>query len=135
MRTEGRTGSEGGFTLIEVLAAMVILAIGLLGLEALGIGAARSIASAAQQSRFASTATRLMEQKQLEIRRSPATVAATSSCGTDTESGYHVCTTVATRATDASLPRRQARIKVDVSKSSDSPAFTVTSHVFHPSLP
>lgn len=48
--------AEAGFTLIEVLVAMVILAVGLLGLEALGIGVARSVSLADRQSVYAVTA-------------------------------------------------------------------------------
>ena len=56
MLSDSRVGSVDGFTLIEVVVAMVILALGLLGLEALGIGAARSIATADRQSGYATIA-------------------------------------------------------------------------------
>lgn len=62
MVTEPRAGlGEEGFTLIEVLVAMLILAFGLLGLEALGIGAARSVAMADRQSEFAIIASTSLE--------------------------------------------------------------------------
>lgn len=58
-----------GFTMIEVLVAMVILALGLLGLEALGIGAARSIALADRQSGYATIASDSLESALHQLRR------------------------------------------------------------------
>lgn len=58
----------GGFTLIEVLVAMVILAVGLLALEALGISAARSVAQANWRDQYASKATAELEQAVYLIR-------------------------------------------------------------------
>src|SRR5690606_26172014 len=63
-----RTGSEG-FTLIEIMVAMVILAIGLLGLEALGIGAARSNARAERQSTYATLASDSLESAIHQLRQ------------------------------------------------------------------
>jgi prepilin-type N-terminal cleavage/methylation domain-containing protein len=60
---------EDGFTLIEVLVAMVILALGLLGLEALGIGAARSIALADRQSDHATIASDSLESAMYQLRQ------------------------------------------------------------------
>ncbi|CAN5254509.1 hypothetical protein BH20GEM2_BH20GEM2_15540 [soil metagenome] len=60
--------SVEGFTLIEVLFAMIILSIGLLGLEALGIGAARSVARANVQSEFAMEASGDLETALQAIR-------------------------------------------------------------------
>lgn len=65
---EPRTGREG-FTLVEVLVAMVILAIGLLALEAMGIGAARAVARADIQSEYTAVATDRMEQALSLIRQ------------------------------------------------------------------
>lgn len=62
-------GGREGFTLVEVLVAMVILAIGLLALEALGIGAARAVARADLQSEYTSLATARMEETLLRIRQ------------------------------------------------------------------
>jgi prepilin-type N-terminal cleavage/methylation domain-containing protein len=66
-----RTG-RGGFTLVEVLVAMVILAIGLLALEAMGIGAARAVARADLQSEYTALATDRMEQAISLIRQGNA---------------------------------------------------------------
>jgi type IV pilus modification protein PilV len=58
-----RSGASGrqGFTLIEVLVSMVILAIGLLALEALAVGAARMTVRADRESQYATVATDQME--------------------------------------------------------------------------
>jgi prepilin-type N-terminal cleavage/methylation domain-containing protein len=66
--TERRLGEEG-YTLIEVVMAMVILAVGLLGLEAVGIGAARSIATADRQSGYATIASDSLESAMHQLRR------------------------------------------------------------------
>lgn len=135
MATERPPHPEAGFTLIEVLAAMVILAVGLLGLEALGISAARSIVIAERQSRFAATATRYMETEQAEIRLTPAATLSSNSCGADDETGHYVCTVVETRTGSTTVRPHEARVTVRVSKAAGEPAFTVISHVFHPALP
>jgi prepilin-type N-terminal cleavage/methylation domain-containing protein len=63
-----RRGREG-FTLVEVLVAMVILAIGLLALEAMGIGAARAVARADVQSEYTAMATARVEETLVRIRQ------------------------------------------------------------------
>ena len=59
-----------GFTLVEVLAAMVILAVGLLALEALGIGAARAVVRADRQSEYTALATDRLERTLTQIDQS-----------------------------------------------------------------
>lgn len=61
MTDQTRYPGDSGFTLIEVLVAMVILAVGLLTLQALGVGAARSIALAQKQSEYAVLASSHLE--------------------------------------------------------------------------
>lgn len=78
-----------GFTLVEVLVAMVILAIGLLALEALGIGAARAVARADVQSEYTALATERMEQTLLRIRQNLS-----HNTGTVTVDGATVTTSV-----------------------------------------
>ncbi len=56
-----RADSTAGFTLIEVLIAMVILSVGLLGVEALGIGAARAVAFSAIRTEHAIQASGSLE--------------------------------------------------------------------------
>ena len=85
----GRTGREG-FTLIEVLAAMVILAIGLLALEAMGIGAARAVARADAQSEYIALATDRLERTLTRVDQGQAVAS-----GTETVDGAQVATVVA----------------------------------------
>ena len=89
-----RSGGEDGLTLIEVLAAMLILAVGLLGVQALGIGAARLLARADQQTAVAVAATAAMEVRQQEVRRNPAGVEAGEECFTGEAGGVDLCVRV-----------------------------------------
>ncbi len=77
MDTERRARSDAGFTMIEVLIAMVLLAVGLLSLEAVGIGAARLNARAERQSAYVARATGQMESALRDVRRVQALTAAT----------------------------------------------------------
>lgn len=52
---------RGGFSLIEVLVAMIILAVGLLALEGLAIGAARHVAVANQTTQYTNIAGERLE--------------------------------------------------------------------------
>lgn len=130
---------QGGFTLIEVLVAMLILAVGLLGLEALGIGAARSLAAAENKSEIVAMGTGAMERAQRTLRQgltaSPPSAVTGNSCTAESES-RSVCTDVQTRNTDASLPVGNARITVTVTVgAAPQPSLSLTSYVFHPALP
>ena len=68
MPTEKMMVEQGGFTLIEVVVAMVVLAVGLLGLEALGIRAAQSLALADRQSGYAVIASDSLESGLHQLR-------------------------------------------------------------------
>jgi type IV pilus modification protein PilV len=57
-----------GFSLIEVLIAMVILAVGLLALESMGIGASRMVARAQVQSEYSAIAADTLERTLNRIR-------------------------------------------------------------------
>jgi prepilin-type N-terminal cleavage/methylation domain-containing protein len=59
---------RGGFTLIEVLIAMVVLAVGLLALEAMAIGASRSIATANRMTEYTLIASQQLETTQEQVR-------------------------------------------------------------------
>lgn len=87
-----RRGREG-FTLVEVLVAMVILAVGLLALEAMGIGAARMVARADRESELTALAADRLERvlNQVDLGQVPqGTVADVG--------GNAVTTTVASQA-------------------------------------
>lgn len=80
MHTEQRAPrlprGKDGFTLVEVLIAMVILAVGLMSLEALGIGAARLVGRSERQGDFLAHATSRLETTMAQIRQSPTTTPA-----------------------------------------------------------
>ena len=59
-KARGRSGQQG-FTLVEVMFAMVIFAVGMLGLEALAIRAVQSVSLADRNSRSSATATHYLE--------------------------------------------------------------------------
>jgi type IV pilus modification protein PilV len=63
-----RHPAEQGFTLIEVMIAMVILAVGLLGLEALGVGAARMVNRAERENAMAAIAADTLERTLGRVR-------------------------------------------------------------------
>lgn len=87
MTTERRPRRDAGFTLIEVLIALVILAIGLLAVEALGIGAARSVQRARVTGAYTALATDELEQAMAAITAAPTTAIATKSYTVATGSG------------------------------------------------
>ncbi len=77
---------DAGFSLIEVLIAMIILSVGLLALESLGIGAARTVHRAQVQSTYTATAADLMEKTLVRIAQAPTTaIADTSYVGSNGE--------------------------------------------------
>lgn len=61
-------GDRGGFSLVEVLIAMVVLAVGLLALESLAIGASRSIATANRMTEYTLIASQQLESVQERAR-------------------------------------------------------------------
>jgi type IV pilus modification protein PilV len=112
-----RRGGPGreGFTLVEVLVAMLILAVGMLALEALSIGAVRAVARADRQSEYVALATDRLERTLTQVRlgqsptSSTATVGAASVdvvVGRDTLAGWtSVAYTVAVTVTPPADPR------------------------------
>lgn len=89
-RRRRRLGREG-FTLAEVLVAMVILAVGLLALEAMGIGAARMVARADRESELTALATDRLERALNQVD-----MGATPAAGVEAVGGNSLTTTVAT---------------------------------------
>jgi prepilin-type N-terminal cleavage/methylation domain-containing protein len=125
--TDRLRGSTDGFTLIEVVVAMVILALGLLGLEALGIGAARSIARADRQSGYATLASDSLESALHQLRRNQVPV---QFCQTDLRFGDRM-----SREVDLSNPQL-ARVTIQMVPNVETPnapaAFELASSLYLP---
>lgn len=66
-----RRRRDGGFTLIEVLMALMILAVGLLAVEAMGIGASKMVGKARRQSQLTAIATTELERVVAQLRTNP----------------------------------------------------------------
>ncbi|MEX2582606.1 MAG: prepilin-type N-terminal cleavage/methylation domain-containing protein [Gemmatimonadota bacterium] len=118
----------GGFSLIEVLVAMVVLAVGLLGLEALGIGAARSLALAERQSGYATIASDSLESGLHQLRSG---VVPTQFCRSDLPHGDRL-----SRVVDLTNPQL-AQVSVRVIPNPESPNapnedFEITSSLYLP---
>lgn len=119
-----------GFTLVEVLIAMVILAVGLLGLEALGIRAIRSVERASQDTRATSVATAYLEDA---LQRIPRGDVPRSCTDQELPNGDRLTRQV----TISNDPRISHRVTVTVSaKSGALPVrpYTLRGHVFAPSI-
>jgi prepilin-type N-terminal cleavage/methylation domain-containing protein len=126
--TKHRVRTEAGFTLLEVLAAMVILSLGLLSLEALGIGAAKSIALADRTTEFATIASDSLDSALHQLRRD---VIPTQFCRTDLKYGDKL-----SRAVDMSNTQL-AKVTVRVIPNASSPnppktTFEISSSLFLP---
>src|SRR5688500_14451944 len=91
---------------------MMIVAIGLLGVQALGIGAARSIVRAELPSELAGITTATIETSQQVIRQNPAGASTGETCDTDDGSGIDLCVLVEKRTTTPSLAAGSARVTV-----------------------
>lgn len=90
----------GGFTLIEVLVALVILAVGLLALEAMSISAAKMNARAERRSTYVAMATDTLERTLSRLRE-------LGTAGTHTaytEHGAQVFVTVPAATTISTTP-------------------------------
>lgn len=76
--------ATAGFSLAEVLVALVILAVGLLALESLGVSAARLVAASQRHNAFVSNAAGVLERAVAQVRSGTSvdTTAQTVSGGT-----------------------------------------------------
>ena len=104
MTTERAARADAGFTLIEVLIAMVILAVGLLAVEAMGIGAARSVQRARVQSAYTALATDELEQTMVTISNDPVSAIATREYTASRDKGVASGARVKRTATSADVP-------------------------------
>ncbi|HEX2202112.1 MAG TPA: prepilin-type N-terminal cleavage/methylation domain-containing protein [Longimicrobium sp.] len=68
MSTSKRARRDAGFTLVEILIALVILSVGLLALEAMGIGAMRLVNKAQRQTALTQIATSQLEESVVRLR-------------------------------------------------------------------
>jgi len=68
VEAETELGPRAGFSLIEVLIAMVILAVGLLAIEAMAIGASRMVAGGDRNTEYALLATQRLETQLMRVR-------------------------------------------------------------------
>lgn len=69
---------DAGFSLIEVLIAMVILSVGLLALEGLSVGSAKMTARAARRSYYTTQAADAMERTLSALREGQAAATGTT---------------------------------------------------------
>jgi prepilin-type N-terminal cleavage/methylation domain-containing protein len=134
MAPDGRSGSDqSGFTLIEVLVALVILAVGLLALEALGIYAARSVSLAQRQSTYALTASQHLEAAVDSVERAGASFPCGTSSWPDAETGD-----VVRRDIQGAVNRRNITVEVLPATGSGlvrPDTFTLVTDVFVPNAP
>ncbi len=80
--------SESGFTLVEVVVAMVVLAVGLMGLQALTISAIRSVAIGHERTEHAVFASSLLEEGMRQVRAANDCFADGPTAGTDVLRGH-----------------------------------------------
>ena len=108
---------DAGFTLIEVLIAMVILSVGLLALEGLSVSAARTTASSSRRSRYAEVATDTLERTLSRLREGQGSA---SSSYTLLDNSGRAAATVTITVTDGgalaapSPPHRRWDVRVRV---------------------
>lgn len=129
---EGRGGSgratRGGFTLVEVLVSMVIVAVGLLGLQALGVVAARGLAVAEWRGAHATLAGDSLASALHQLRRGSMP---SQFCTEGPRQGERFARTV--DLSDAHLARVAVRIEPDPAAPGQSvETFTVRSSIFLP---
>jgi type IV pilus modification protein PilV len=98
-----------GFTLIEVMIAMLILAVGLLSLTGLGVRGVRSLGEAGRNTHAAVTATEMIEGARSELRRNQLPE---QQCDTLPNGG------VVSRAVAVQNNRRLVRVSVTVTPDS-----------------
>lgn len=137
MNTDPRAAlARRGYTLVEVLVAMVILAVGVLLLQAGAIAAARAVVFADKQTDYAMAASASMEKLRYEV--------IAQNIGTATRTaiipvgGGRDTATVVDSVTYVSRGKRLLVVRVSPRGSrtyARPPSLRVTAYVYSPSLP
>ncbi len=128
MSTETRARhAESGFTLIEVLIAMVLLGIALMALVPLGVISARQVGLADRNSRSAATATLYLEDALQQIRQGtpPAACSLTLDNGDKVERQVNI-------STSATVPSSVVVIVIPKPTTGPERADTIRSYAFSP---
>lgn len=89
-----RPAAPGGFTLLEVLVAMILLAVGVLGLQALSVTAIRSTGQARLQTSLSTSLAGTMESNLYRLRYATAAGAITPGTSCTTGELGETCTTI-----------------------------------------
>lgn len=122
---------RAGFTLVEVLVAMIILAIGLLALESMAIGAARRVAVANATTEYTLLATQELESTLEQVRRNQNP----GSAQWDLDNGTGVLRTVTTTLVAGAVPGTVFDVQVTVTPPTGGSTLlqpvTVTGRVFN----
>lgn len=116
-RRNDRPPADAGFSLLEVLVAMVILSVGLLALEGVAVGAARTSAHASRRSMYTAVATDALERTMSALREGQAAPASPIGItGTSGRTIAYAAVTVVDNGVLASPspPQRQYDVSVKV---------------------
>ena len=109
--------ANAGFSLIEVLIAMVILSVGLLALEGLSIGAAKVTAHASRRSLYTTQATDALERSLSALREGQAVATgatAVKNASGVTVANLNLATSSTTVLTSPNVPLRRWDVTVRV---------------------
>lgn len=126
-RAGSRARSSGGFTLVEVLVAMVIVAIGVMSLQALGIGAARALALADRRSGYATLASDSLASAIHQLRRGKVP---SQFCASGPRVGERLARTI--DLSEANLASVSVSIVPGPESADGSESFTIQSSLFLP---
>jgi type II secretory pathway component PulJ len=118
--------SRAGATLVEVVVAMVLLAVGLLALQAMGMAALHSVGVAERNSRAVAMASRYLEEalEQLRQDRLPAPFACTLASGDE-------IARVVVEVGDPQLVEVRVQVTPETRGATPQP-YTVSAYVFSP---
>ena len=126
-----RVRSGQAFTLIEVLIALVIFAVGMLALQALGIYAVRAVGQADRNSRSAAVATLYLEDalQQIRTNRIPG------SCTNKMLPNGDVVSRSVTVGLSSTSPSRVSVTVTPASRGRVEQPYTITGYGYTPAIP